>query len=180
MTNIGTGAIRITKVARAVKPQPHPRASVRGVVTRGRNVPIKHLVTMRPVIADAEYSPKASTTYADRGIIVRISAVPCRPMTTSTAGRGNRRCTNQPYAARGKPRMEDPMIARGRRYSGWPTPRLSLRSLTYILSRNALHMKTARNEPMAADCQARSLAGVSCLNLQMGIKQDPAWAGVRS
>lgn len=47
---------------RMLKPNPYPRASDSGPVVSGRKVPMRHLVTMTPVIAEAEYMPQASTT----------------------------------------------------------------------------------------------------------------------
>lgn len=45
-----------------VNPHPYPSANTSGPTPSGKNVPTRHLVTITPVIADAEYMPNASTT----------------------------------------------------------------------------------------------------------------------
>jgi hypothetical protein len=54
----------------------------------GRNVLIKHLMTIKPVTADAENSPNASTTYASSGINASNSVNPTKPSERSRNGSG--------------------------------------------------------------------------------------------
>lgn len=58
----GIGAKTRLTAENKLNPQPQPNRSTRGAVANGKNVLIKHLVTMTPVIADADRIPNASTT----------------------------------------------------------------------------------------------------------------------
>jgi hypothetical protein len=84
----GIGETERLKAAKTVKPQPYPRLSTRGLVVSGKKVPIRHLMTMTPVIAEAEYNPKASTTKAMTGIISSTSVNPKSPTDTRNRGTG--------------------------------------------------------------------------------------------
>jgi hypothetical protein len=119
----------------------------------GKNEPIKHLEMMTPVIADAAYKPKASTTYDERVTMTRISATSTRLDETIRKGSGRRHWVNQPNAARGNGRRIPPTMVRGRRYSGRPLFFAESRSRTYILSRYKLQSMTAKNEPAPVICQ---------------------------
>jgi len=87
---IGTKAREIPP--NTVKAHPSPSESIRGPVDRGKKVLIKQRMTMTPVIAEAEYKPNASTTYAMSGIMARSSAVPWRATESSRNDRG--RCNS--------------------------------------------------------------------------------------
>ena len=58
----GMGARSKLNPASTVKPHPYPSVSTRGAVVSGKNVPMRHRVTITPVMAEAEKSPNASTT----------------------------------------------------------------------------------------------------------------------
>jgi hypothetical protein len=77
------------KAPRHVKPHPYPRWSTNGLVVSGRKVPARHLVTMIPVIAEAENSPQASTIYAWSGMIVKSNEESSRPADTRRNGTGS-------------------------------------------------------------------------------------------
>lgn len=94
--SIGIGANNRANPARIVNPQPCPNFSISGAVVNGKNVLIRHLVTMIPVIAEAEYRPNASTTYAMTGIMANMSAVPMAHTANSRTISGRRSCAAQP------------------------------------------------------------------------------------
>ena len=62
MINAGMGANTKQAAANTKNPGPYPNLVVRGTEASGMNVPARHLVTSTAVIADAEYSSKASVT----------------------------------------------------------------------------------------------------------------------
>ena len=82
--------------ASTMKPQPYPSISTSGTVVRGRKAPIKHRVTMTAVMAEAEYTPKASTTYAMTGIVARRMAAPIRVVAKSRIANGSLSSVDQP------------------------------------------------------------------------------------
>jgi len=143
----GMGARQKLSAPNNVKPQPYPKESISGPVVRGRKVPIRHLVTMTPVSAEAEKRSKASTTYASRGRKAKSNVNPSSATEKSKRGNGSRSWAIQPYRMIDRGSVKPPMIASGSRYSGWPGPFLESRSRTYIRSSVRLQMLTLMNEP---------------------------------
>jgi len=92
----GIGASTAQHAARTVKPQPYPIASVNGAVANGKKVPIRHLEISTAVKLEAEYNPKASTTYAISGTIGRIIENPSKTTARSMSGRGRTSSAAQP------------------------------------------------------------------------------------
>lgn len=82
--------------ANTMKPQPYPSISTSGTVVRGKKVPIKHRVTITAVMAEAEYTPKASTTYAMIGIVARRIAEPIKVVAKSRTASGSLSSVDQP------------------------------------------------------------------------------------
>jgi len=58
-------------------------------VVNGKKVPARHLVTTIAVRAEAEYTPDASTTYAERGTIVSKSENPIKETDVRSQGAGS-------------------------------------------------------------------------------------------
>lgn len=79
-----------------INPQPYPKESTSGAVVNGKKVPIRHLLTITPVMALAENKPKASTTYAISGMSVNMTLAPISPQAMSKKGRGRRSWATQP------------------------------------------------------------------------------------
>ena len=119
-TKAGMGAIARPIAPNSVNAQPQPTLSTMGFVISGRNVLNKHLATMTAVTADAEYNPKASTTYAISGRKLSSIVVPSKPTDKRRSQTGRRFSAIQPYEAMTSGKVNAPMIIRGRRYSGLP------------------------------------------------------------
>lgn len=93
---MGTGANTKLNEPKNVKAQPYPNVSANGPAVNGRNVPIRHLDTITPVRAEAEYGPHASTMYADSGTMARSNVKPMRPTEIRRRATGNRKWAIQP------------------------------------------------------------------------------------
>lgn len=149
--SIGIMARARLSAAKQLNPHPRPKSSVKGRVHSGKKVPARHLVTTTPVIADAEYSPQASTMYACTGIIVKRS----EKSTSATDARmkytGNWYSATHPYAAIENGSAKPPRMVSGSRYSGLPFSSSEPRNAMYILSRLKLQTKTANNDPMPTE-----------------------------
>jgi hypothetical protein len=146
--NTGIIARHRLNAPRQVNPHPYPRRSTSGAVPSGKKVPNKHRVTIMPVIADAENRPKASTTYAWRGTIVRSKVNPRNATDARRSHTGSLSSAIHPNIEMDSGRATPPQIVSGRRYSGLPLASGSdPRSLTYILSRPKLHTTMLRKEP---------------------------------
>jgi hypothetical protein len=119
-TKIGIGARARLNELNNVKAHPYPSLSANGPAANGRKVPMRHLDTITPVNAEAEYSPHASTTYAESGTMTMRRVVPMRPTESNRNATCSRNCAIQPKASTVSGRRRPPTIVSGRRYSGRP------------------------------------------------------------
>jgi len=120
--NMGTTANTKLNAAKQLKPHPYPSRSANGAVASGKNVPTRHLVTITPVMADAEYMPQASTTYALNGTTVNSNVKPMSATEASSKRTGSRYSAIHPYPATEKGSKMPPRMESGSRYSGFPVP----------------------------------------------------------
>ena len=150
ITKIVIGAMQRLAAAKTVIPQPQSNLSTSGPIANGRKVPIKHLVTMSAVMAEAEYSPKASTMYDINGKKPSKSVMPRKATRRSSTNNGARSWAAQPYKVTTMGRANPPMMHKGRRYSGFPWPWFDSRSRMYILSKARLHVNTDIAAPTPA------------------------------
>ena len=119
-TKIGIGArLRLSR-PKKVKAHPYPIVSANGPAVSGRNVPMRHLVTITPVNAEAEYRPQASTTYACSGTMTIRRVKPMKPTESKRSATGSLKCAIQPKASTENGRRTPPTMVSGRRYSGRP------------------------------------------------------------
>src|SRR3569833_1781186 len=118
----GMGARQKLSAPNNVKPQPYPKESISGPVVRGRKVPIRHLVTMTPVSAEAEKRSMASTTYARRGRKTKSNVNPRNTTEKSKRGNGSRSWAIQPYRMLDRGSVKPPMIANRNQKTNKPGP----------------------------------------------------------
>lgn len=145
--NTGIGNKENIIAAKIVKPHPYPNESTRGVVRSGRNVLIRHRVTIKAVRAEAEYIPNASTTYVSTGKNANCIVPPKNMMVNRNVGTERRNWGTHPYRATPSDKVQAPNMTNGRRYSGSPSPLLRARSFTYVLSSVLLMIITLIRAP---------------------------------
>ena len=157
-TKAGIGATSRAKSARTVNPYPHPTAATRGAVANGRKVPIRHLVISTAVRADAEYSPKASTTYAVTGTMLSMRRKPRSTTDARRSDTGSLYSAVQPYRAIVKGSDREPKITSGSRFSGCEILSSGRFNLMYMASNAVLQTMMPRKAPTPARPLADALS----------------------